>query len=132
MKNTYLALGFALLITHADAEPVKWVDGKVTDASAWKLYPSLVELTTENGTEKVELKKLDPEWIKAKFPEEEVAVLQATINELQKELHHWVGTLCPVSPKEIAMKIEELAVRNKALEEENAKLKAELKKSKRR
>lgn len=132
MKNAYLALGFALLITHADAEPVKWVDGKVTEASAWKLHPSLVELTTEKGTEKVELKKLDPEWIKAKLPEEDVATLQATISDREREINVLRNICCPVPMKEIVKKIEELAARNRTLEEENAKLKAELKKSKRR
>ena len=62
---------FAMLVGTSVGEPVRWQDGSLTEATAWKFIPSVVELTTQDGVERVDPKKLHPDWLKFKFPHED-------------------------------------------------------------
>jgi predicted nucleic acid-binding Zn-ribbon protein len=114
----------------AQAEPVKWADGTSKEATVLGFYPSAVELKTENGTKEVKLRDLHPEWIKSKYPEERAAALQSELLQLEEAIQHLKNGSGP-TPQELVKKIEQLQFRAKSLEEENAKLKAQLKNAKR-
>jgi peptidoglycan hydrolase CwlO-like protein len=133
MKRTlFIVASLATLITNSIGEPVKWADGNVTEAFSCKLQPSSVELTTANGIENVELGKLDPEWLKSKFPGEEVLSLRAALKQSTLQLSKMSEQLYGASEgaRILFKRISELESRTKELEEENTKLKAELKKTK--
>lgn len=115
-----------MLATSTSAEPVKWADGRITEASELKLQPAVLVLATDKGTEKVELRNLDPEWIKKKFPEEDAAAMQATFLLVEKEIQRLRGS--QPDPQAINRVLRQLQSQIKALEEENAKLKEDLKK----
>lgn len=106
-----LIAALLLAVCTAPAEPVKWLDGTVTEATAWKLNPSTVELTTPRGKIVVPASKLPSEWLTSKFPNSGHA--QANKGQLD------------VSVKAVET-ILKLTTDKKALEAENAKLKAEL------
>ena len=121
-----------MLVGTSVGEPVRWQDGSLTEATAWKFIPSVVELTTQDGVERVDPKKLHPDWLKFKFPHEDqifaisrLEMLESILNQLQKT----DPPLPHVDPKEIQSALEALQKRIQALEGENAKLKAALEKN---
>lgn len=114
MKTSITIAALLLAACTASAEPVKWLDGTVTEATAWKLNPSTVELTTAHGKITVPVGKLDAHWLAAKFPNGGHAQITRELAKIQRELEETMG----VAAKVLAD--------NKRLTIENAQLRAQL------